>query len=1001
MKHINWFKSNALIAAALFLLLFIPLYPKLPLFDVVQTWVYIRLEDFLVLLADILLVWHLVRRESSIKSPLTIPIVTYLGVALVSLAIALIFIFPRFSGVLFPHLAILHFARRFEYMSLFFLMYAGLSRRTGIKAVITVLSISSIVIVIYGFGQKLWGWPAFLTMNEEFAKGAPLRLPPTARIPSTFGGHYDLAAYLVFIIPLFANLAIAAGGWVKKLFFAAVALGLYVLLLLTASRVSFGVYLIAISVMLIWQKKPWLILPVVIVSFLLLNSVNSASERFYKTFRYSDVIVDISTGRPVGTLESLEGGTAVIKSQERPDVESLPQGSEFIGVPVKPQGGTQTVGTVEIIKTNLMNKGTGEIATVSGSFLIQKALVYDISITTRFQGEWPKAIEAFKRNIVTGSGFSSLNVAVDGDYMRMLGETGIAGTIAFLGIFAYLFYWFFKVRKKMDDLSSAFVTGIMAGLIGLFLNAVLIDVFEASKVAFIVWLLTGAAVAVLVKFGQPPLGYFRFLKKLFTHEASVYVYIAIAVWIVYGAALGMYFMGDDFTWLKWAASSSWTDLFRYFTDSRGFFYRPVPKLWYFVQYQFFWLKPVAYHVMSLSLYTAIVLFVYALMRRMNVRRVVSIIIAVWFLLLSVHHENVYWISGASSLLSTLFLLGAVYIVVKPPKSGLRGRVAEIMAVSALTLLSMLSYDGMIVAPLVVWLLFMTYRRCGILARSWILIVLPIYLLMRSVSGALGPSGDYAVNMSKLAVNAAGNLTGYFAAMAGGLRVFEAWGSLRGFLRSSARETGIAVAVFGAAVAYAVFKNLRRLTPYREAIVFAVLSVLTLAAYAGLGNMSERYALPASALAAVSLGLVSEKIISVRKGAVAVFLAVIIISAAINFRDLKKAESDWRTASRVSEQTLLSMRNAFFPLISNTEFVFVNVPIRYGRAWIFPTGLDDAMWHIFRLNPYWYRVFTSPSVEDALAHPRSRPMVAWYVLFFDKDLNLNRISVNLESSGKKP
>src|SRR3989304_532706 len=105
-------------------------------------------------------------------------------------------------------------------MTLFFVAYQAI--RPNIKrvdSIIWVLAITLVVILFYGIGQKLWGWPAFLTMNEEFAKGLPLRLPPTARIPSTFGGHYDLGAYLVLIIPLMGSLVFGLSRIWQKLAF--------------------------------------------------------------------------------------------------------------------------------------------------------------------------------------------------------------------------------------------------------------------------------------------------------------------------------------------------------------------------------------------------------------------------------------------------------------------------------------------------------------------------------------------------------------------------------------------------------------------------------------------------------------------------------------------------------------------------------------------------------------------------------------------------------------
>ena len=140
-------------------------------------------------------------------------------------------------------------------MSVFFLAYASFKPKRNLPAIIWVLLFTSVSIIIYGLGQKFLGWPAFLTMNEEFAKGIPLRLPPTARIPATFGGHYDLAAFLVMTIPIFGSLFFGLQKIWQKIIFLIAAIGSLGLLLLTASRVSFIVYLIAIIFMLIWQKK--------------------------------------------------------------------------------------------------------------------------------------------------------------------------------------------------------------------------------------------------------------------------------------------------------------------------------------------------------------------------------------------------------------------------------------------------------------------------------------------------------------------------------------------------------------------------------------------------------------------------------------------------------------------------------------------------------------------------------------------------------------------------
>ncbi len=935
----------------LFLLAFIPLYPKLPLFDVFGTWVNIRIED--VLVAAVLgfyILTRIIKREKP-HSSLTLPIILYWLVGLISVIISILFIGPHLANY-FPHLAALHFIRRIEYMGLFFVAYDAVRRIKGVEPILWVLAVTIVCVIAYGFGQKFLGWPAFLTMNEEFAKGLPLRLPPTARIPSTFGGHYDLAAFLVLLIPLFGSMVFGFQEWWKKVVFFFLAAGSLLLLLMTASRVSFGVYLAAIITMLLWHKKWIWIIPVVIFSFLMLNSVSVASDRFYKTFRFSDVIVDLSTGRPIGTLDKLEGGTATVENQEKPDVENLPKGTEFISI--GSSGIKQTAKTIEFYKGHDLATGSGDLATVSGSFLIQKALVYDISITTRLQGQWPKAIEAFKRNILTGSGYSTLSVATDGDYFRMLGETGILGAIAFLGILYYAFTIFLRLKDKLTYVPRAYVIGLFAGIVGLLLNAVLIDVFEASKVAYTFWILLGAGVALLDFVDRKNKSYIHVLWNACTSKYAYGAYLILVVFLVFGKAFSGYFLGDDFTWLRWAAQSSMYDVGKFFTQSDGFFWRPIPKLWYFILYSVFWLKPIPYLFMSLSLYSAIVLFIWNILKKMNVKPMLAWFGALAFAVMAVHHENIFWISGQSSLLSAVFLFSATFAFINGWGSKTK-RWSTFYQLSGVLcmIISMLSYDGMLVAPVIIWIISSLYGKKRLFQSLWILLFVPLYLWIRQYVHALPPSGDYAVNIQKLPFNIIGNGLTYILAMFIGPKAMEYSETLRGILRTHTNQMRYvvgAVVIFIIAFCLAVRK---KFIHYRLPFIWALAGCISLSAYIGLGGNAERYVLTASGLFIISIVTFFDILL---KRTTILFVRVVLLVIAIifiiwNVMEASHVGSDWEKAYSVSRQTLLTLRKEFFPLTMKTTFVFVNTPIRYGRAWIFPTGMDDAMWHLFRGSDY--------------------------------------------------
>ena len=69
-----WCKENILFISSILLLMFIPLYPKFPLLDIKNTWVYVRIEDFLVLGALFIWVVLAIKRRISLKTPITIPV---------------------------------------------------------------------------------------------------------------------------------------------------------------------------------------------------------------------------------------------------------------------------------------------------------------------------------------------------------------------------------------------------------------------------------------------------------------------------------------------------------------------------------------------------------------------------------------------------------------------------------------------------------------------------------------------------------------------------------------------------------------------------------------------------------------------------------------------------------------------------------------------------------------------------------------------------------------
>ena len=106
-----------------------------------------------------------------------------------------------------------------------------------------------------------------------------------------------------------------------------------------------------------------------------------------------------------------------------------------------------------------------------------------------------------------GSGYSTLTKSkvweftfaesTDNDYLRLLGETGLLGFLSYLTIFVIILKTLFNSFKKATKpIYYAVLGASIAITIGLLVNALYIDVFESSKVAYTYWSIIGSSLAL-------------------------------------------------------------------------------------------------------------------------------------------------------------------------------------------------------------------------------------------------------------------------------------------------------------------------------------------------------------------------------------------------------------------------------------------------------------------------------------------------------------------------
>jgi len=441
-----------LIAAVLVI---VPLFPKFPLLAIPGTYVAIRFEDLLLLALGILTVIKIIPDlKNFLKDEIVVAFLIFFAIGFLSLISG-----SFLTQTVNFHLGIFHWLRRIEYVLPFFAGLTLLAKEKvseNLNFYIKLLLVVITLVFIYGIGQRYFNFPVIITQNEEYSKGVALSWTPGSHINSTFAGHYDLASFIVLVLPILLSLLFILKDKVSKAALAlASGMGLW-LLIVSLSRIGQIAYILAVGIAFILLKKFKALALIVIISLFFAGMSGSLDARFQ---RIIDVIyLKLNISNVTSQVEK----SFISNAQEI----TLPGRRTDIAIP--------TPTPIPVFE--------------------------DRSASIRINVEWPRAIRAFVKDPIIGTGYSSIDLATDNDFLRMLGETGILGLFSFLLIFARIGKLFIKeafLLTKFKGVELGFIAGLVGATIGTFLIATFIDIFEASKFATIFWLLLGYGVYFL------------------------------------------------------------------------------------------------------------------------------------------------------------------------------------------------------------------------------------------------------------------------------------------------------------------------------------------------------------------------------------------------------------------------------------------------------------------------------------------------------------------------
>jgi len=416
------------------ILVAVPLYPKFPFINIPFTYVAIRLEDFLMLVVAIVLaVLSIKELKLYWKNNMEKSVLLSLLIGFFSLVSAIIL-----TNSVIPSIGVLHWVRRVEYfVPLFAGLYLFRRKNSGlVEYYIKVLLITIFILFAYGLGQRYLSWPVIITQNSEYSAGIALRWIPGSSINSTFAGQYDLAAYLVMVIPIMVCLLVKAKNWPSRII---VLLALFSgcwLLSNALSRIASVSAVMATCIALFMLKKYKAIIVVIVIAIVFLSLSGDLRARYLRIFDVvvkqvsaQELVTPIPTPSPVPVFE--DRSTSIRLNVEWPRAIRAFSKNPFLGTGYS---------SITLATDNDYLRLLGEVGILG--FMAFMLILIRLANLVRL-------------------------------VYRNLG------------------------KNVYSNMEAVFLAGYFGGFFGFLTTAIFIDVFEASKVAIIFWLFTGIAVGIV------------------------------------------------------------------------------------------------------------------------------------------------------------------------------------------------------------------------------------------------------------------------------------------------------------------------------------------------------------------------------------------------------------------------------------------------------------------------------------------------------------------------
>ncbi|MEI7556088.1 hypothetical protein [Candidatus Chlorohelix sp.] len=395
----------------------------------------------------------------------------------------------------------------------------------------------------------------------------------------------------------------------------------------------------------------------------------------------------------------------------------------------------------------------------------------------------------------------------------------------------------------------------------------------------------------------------------------------------YGACLSFNFSGEDFVFIHFTAEGH-----PFYEHTQNQFFRPIPNLAWWLDYNLWGLNPMGYHLTNLLLHASNSLLVGLLAQTLAKNRRVALATGILFALSPIHAEAVVWISGRPDLIASFFILLALLAGLYFFESGKLW----------LYLLSLLMFGGAIFSkestitfPLVLLVVGWLTNKPGARSKTVLLYLIPyglvigLYLALRIA--VLGSVGGYNNNGHDL--------------------FFIIWNGTLGaviplFFPLNLKSVGLIPALAIAALLIAGYIRLgyllwrhrsfqiRQLLPALGLFYLSYLPALDTSPVTTALLQSRNLYLPSAGFC-LALGLCFN-LLQIRKATLPASTVLVSIVAGLTLALLP-----WWQSGAVINDTIEQVKEANLPLSPGDTIYYEGLPDSYNGAYLWRNGLNDA------------------------------------------------------------